>query len=334
MWVGRKMYSNFKNKTRQMQLDPNFEDIQSAVKSMLEDVRITRHSILKKSPFQLHIGRKPNTEWSNFRDKLICSLNLDQQKLDRSLLKPEEMRELADSRTRLKVVKKGMMSRDVSPKLKKQEERARYIRTLENLAKAASDWKLHKRHLTHKEGSEPLRKLTETNPVLAASLGSDLNQGTLRFRGEQKTPAQRTKKSNLEFDLIHYPEKVVVYREILDRKSSRPLFKLFNGKIVKITNNTYNTENGKVIKKNHISLKPKFKSVYCSNLGTRTPAASTSRKTLHQCTSSRPNRPVHILPRPDVSPVSSSTENSDAENKEGPFATLDKLQAKTMELYS
>ena len=179
-----------------MQLYPNFEDIQSAVKSILEDIRLTRHSILKKSPFELHFGRKPNTEWSNFRDKLICSLNLDQQKLEVSLLKPGKMRESADSRTRLKVVKKGMVSRDMSPKLKRSDEEPDSIRTLEKLAKAASYWKAHKRHLTYKEGSEALRNLTEINPLLAASLRSDLNQGTLRFSVEQETPVQRTKTSN------------------------------------------------------------------------------------------------------------------------------------------
>ena len=312
-----------------MQLDPNFEDIQTAVKSILED-------ILKKTPFELHFGRKPNTEWSNFRDKLKSSLNLDQQRLERSLLKPEEMRESADSRTRMKVVKKGMASRDVSPKLKRNEEELESIRALENLAKAASDWKLHRRHLTHKEGSEALRKLTERNPLLAASLRSDLNQGTLRFRVEQEVPEHRTKTSNLEFDLIHYPEKVVVYRKFLDRKSGRPLFKRFNGKIVKVTNNTYITENGKVIRKNHISLKPKLKSAYCSDLGKKIPAASTPRKPLHQCSSSGTNRPLHILPRPDVSTVSTSTENSDTENMtwDRPFERLDRLQAKTIKLYS
>ena len=238
------------------------------------------------------------------------------------------MRESVDSRIRLKVVKKGMVSRDVSPNLKNSEEEPDSIRPLENLAKSASDWKSQKRHFTHKEGSEALSKLTERKPLLATSLRSDLNQGTLRFRVQRETPAQRTKTSNLEFDLIHYPQKVIVYRKILDRKSGRPLFKLFNGKIVKNTYNTYNTEDGKVIRKNHISLKPKFKSVYCSDLGTKTPAATTPSKPLHQCSLSGPNnRLVHILPRPDLSPVSSSTENSDAENKEGPLATLDRLQA-------
>ena len=128
----------------------------------------------------------------------------------------------------------------------------------------------------------------------------------------------------------------MVYRKILDRKSGRPLFKRFNGKIVKFTNNTYITENGKIIRKNHISLKPKFKSAYCSGLGKKTPVASTPRKPLHQCSSSGSNRPVHILPRPNVSPFSSSTENSDTENLtlDRPFEKLDRLQAKTMKLYS
>ena len=152
-----------------------------------------------------------------------------------------------------------MVSRNVSPTLKKAEEEQNSIRTLENLVKAASDWKSHKRHLSHKEGSEALRTLTERNPLLAASLRSYLSQGTLRFRMEQEMPVQRTKTSNLEFDLIHHPEKVVVYRKILVRKSGRPLFKQFNGKIIKVTNNTYITENGKIIRKNHISFKPNFK---------------------------------------------------------------------------
>ena len=142
-----------------MQLDPNFKDTQSAVKSILEDFRITRQCILKNSPIEFHYGRKPNTEWSNFRDKLILSLNPYHRKLERSMLKPEEMRESAESRTRLKVVKKGMVSRDVSQKLKKSAEETDSIRALENLAEALTDWKLHKRHLTHNEGSDALRKL-------------------------------------------------------------------------------------------------------------------------------------------------------------------------------
>ena len=39
-----------------MQLDPNIEDIQSAVKSIIDDIRITQHSFLKKSPVEFHYG--------------------------------------------------------------------------------------------------------------------------------------------------------------------------------------------------------------------------------------------------------------------------------------
>ena len=64
----------------------------------------------------------------------------------------------------------------------------------------------------------------------------------IRFRVEQETPVQRTKKSNLEFDLLYYPQKKVVYRMILDGKSSRSIF---NGKVVKVTSNPISEEKGK-----------------------------------------------------------------------------------------
>ena len=101
-----------------------------------------------------------------------------------------------------------------------------------------------------------MRKLTERNPFFVASLRSDLNQRTFRFCFEQEMTEQRQKTSNLEFDFIHYPEKVVVYRKILGGKLGKPLFKLFYGKVVEITNNTFITDKWNVIRKNHISLKP------------------------------------------------------------------------------
>ena len=89
-----------------------------SIQTILEEIRTTRHSILRKSPFKFHYDRKTITEGSNFREKLINSLNSDQQKLDRSMLKPQEMRELTDSQTRLKVARKGMVSGDNSLKPK------------------------------------------------------------------------------------------------------------------------------------------------------------------------------------------------------------------------
>ena len=88
------------------QLDPKFDNIQSATKTISEDIRTTRHTSLINAPFEFHCGRKPNTEWSLFRDKLIISVSSDKDKTERSMLKPEDMRGLADSRTRPKVSRK------------------------------------------------------------------------------------------------------------------------------------------------------------------------------------------------------------------------------------
>ena len=88
-----------------MQLDPNFDNIQSATKTILEDICTIRHNFLEKALFEFHYGRKPNTEWSLFRDKFINSVSSDQEKFEKSMLKPENMRGLADSRTRPKVAK-------------------------------------------------------------------------------------------------------------------------------------------------------------------------------------------------------------------------------------
>ena len=107
---------------------------------------------------------------------------------------------------------------------------------------------------------------------------------------------QGPKTSNLEIDLLHYPEKVVIYRKMLDRKSAGHCSKSLMRKLIRITNNTYITDERKVIRKNHKTPKPKFKSVHCSDLGSKTPAASTPRNTLYRGSSTKLNTPpVHSL---------------------------------------
>ena len=100
-----------KRKLGTMQLDPNFTDIQSAVKLIIGDIRVVKHALLKKSPFELHFGGKPNTCFSLLSDKRLH--NLDRDNLERNLLTLEQMRETSDSRTRLKAVHKGETSRSL-----------------------------------------------------------------------------------------------------------------------------------------------------------------------------------------------------------------------------
>ena len=51
-----------KSKLGVAKLDPDFKNFKETVHQILEDTRKSNHSVLKKSPFELRFGRKPNTE--------------------------------------------------------------------------------------------------------------------------------------------------------------------------------------------------------------------------------------------------------------------------------
>ena len=55
--------------------------------------------------------------------------------------------------------------------------------------------------------------------------------------------------------LLHSLDSAKVYRKCLDRNSGKPLYQLAKFKIVRVTNNTYITNTGKVYRKNYIALK-------------------------------------------------------------------------------
>ena len=58
-----------------MQLEPNFTDIQSVVKLIIEDIQTVKQTLLKKKTFELHFGRKPNTCFLLLRDKWFIKLD-------------------------------------------------------------------------------------------------------------------------------------------------------------------------------------------------------------------------------------------------------------------
>ena len=77
-----------KRKLGTEKLDPNFKNLKSTLQQNIDDVRKTKHSTLKISPFELRYGRKPNTEFSTARDNLVHSPT-SAQGLERNLLTPE-----------------------------------------------------------------------------------------------------------------------------------------------------------------------------------------------------------------------------------------------------
>ena len=77
---------------------------------------------------------------------------------------------------------------------------------------------------------------------------------------ERSVSASTSKKKasgtiTLESLLLHSSDGVKIYRKCFDRKSGKPLYKLAKFKIVRVTNNTYITNTGKVYRKTHIALK-------------------------------------------------------------------------------
>ena len=124
-----------------LQLVKKQPDFYTALKMIIEDIRITKNSVTNISPFELHFGRKPKSEWALANDNLKSKILLDKQNLERDLLTVKERRELCDSRPCVKVVKKGHQSRDVSPQFKMESTQIAntYYKSLEHLAKSANE---------------------------------------------------------------------------------------------------------------------------------------------------------------------------------------------------
>ena len=131
--------------------------------------------------------------------------------------------------------------------------------------------------------------------------------------------------SKLENLLLSDPSRVKIFRKIFDRQSGKPLYKLTKFKVVCVTDHTYVTDNGKLYRKNHICLKPNYRStvlVAPNTIGDRTQASnSSSRGTVKRpitrsqpvLLEQRPNNPPLSTPMVDLT-VDSSSESSFGSN--------------------
>ena len=280
------------------QLSSDFYNVQDTLRNIIEDIRVTKNSVTGVSPFELHFGRPPNTELSTAADRLSSGIHLDNQRLERDLLTPEQRREQCDSRPRIKVVKKGQSSPTVSPHFGGTTDSVAdtpHYRALESLAQSANQWLSLKKSLTHQEGVKALKTLTERNQILAATLRSNLSAGTLRFRNQMPTEQIRPSlpKRNLDYLVLNEPNKVEIFRKFLNRKSGRELFKPYKGKIVRITESTYISDKGKVIRRNHLAVR--LKSTQLSFSGKQlTPVKKGQKRPIvpSSTSSSEDNRPL------------------------------------------
>ena len=161
--------------------------MKSTLQQIVDDIRKTKHATLKTSPFELHYGRKPNTEFSIACDNVVHSPT-SAQGLERNLLTPEQRSSQEYSRDRAKVVPRGAShSPDIPFKFKplfgkgSQIADSQTCKALENLAKAANTWSQLKRNVQPQQGCQLLRELAAQNSDLATSLESGITKGTLHF---------------------------------------------------------------------------------------------------------------------------------------------------------
>ena len=175
------------------QLDPNFKNIKDTVHQILEDICKSNHSVLKKSPFELHFGRKPNTVWSQARNNVVQS-DTSAQGLERNLLTPDQIASNDYSRDRAKVVPRGSSSRTLPTRFKPLLSLDANIadsepyKALADLARAANRRSQYRLNLPPDGGKLILTELATRHSDLAISLKSGLNSNTLRFSATASPP--------------------------------------------------------------------------------------------------------------------------------------------------
>ena len=343
------MIQTIKRKLGTEKLDPNFANFKEVLHQIVEDIRKSNHSTLKKSPFELHFGRKPNTEWSQAFHNVVNS-DTSAQRLERNLLTPDQIASQDYSRDRAKVVPRGSASPQIAPRfnpmfsLEGNVAESEPYKALADLARAANKWTQYKRNLPPDGGKRVLQELSSRHSDLAHSLKTGLSRKTLCFAEDRSviTPPwshssvhrlptlqsrRQSKTSKLETLLLSDPSRVRVFRKIVDRQSSKPLFKLAKFKITRITDHTYVTDKGKVYQKNHVCLKPNFRnniSATQSTLGDRLQSPGPSSRNGGKKPVTRSFQPNLLKKRPDDTSVSqpvvvdltidSSSEGSSGQN--------------------
>ena len=108
-------------------LDEKVTSIKFALSTKIQDFRWSKQKTVQCSPFEAQFGRLPETEFKILRDSFIkISGRLDKEHLECSALTATQLKKRIDqSRDNAKILKKGEISRDVSPLFKTEVKPAR-----------------------------------------------------------------------------------------------------------------------------------------------------------------------------------------------------------------
>ena len=142
--------------------------------------------MLKKLPFELRFGRKPNIEWSQVYHNVFHS-DTSPQRLERKLLTPDQIASQEYSRDRAKFVPRASSSPPITPRFKPMFSlegsvaESEPYKALAELARAANKWTQYRRNLPPDGGKRVLKELTSRHSDLARSLKAGLTCNTFRF---------------------------------------------------------------------------------------------------------------------------------------------------------
>ena len=142
-----------KQKMGTAKFDPNFGNFKETIQQIVEDNRKSNHSLLKKSPFELHFCRKPITEWFQAYHNIVKTDTLAHG-LERNLLTPDQIASQDYSRDRAKVVPRGSASPTITPRFQTRSNVAesKPYKALVELARGANKWSQYKRNLPADSG--------------------------------------------------------------------------------------------------------------------------------------------------------------------------------------
>ena len=114
--VVERSIETIKRKLGTTKLDPFFvTTLKSTIQQLVENIRKSKQAVLEKLPFELHFGRKLNTEWSQaYRN--IVNIASSAQVLERNLLTPDQIASQDYSRDRAKLVPGGSASPTIAPR--------------------------------------------------------------------------------------------------------------------------------------------------------------------------------------------------------------------------
>ena len=171
--------------------------------------------------------------------KIKIQIKIRLQELRKGRASCRKKRENCDSRTKVKIVKKGSSSPDVTPSFggpTTSISETPFYQALEKLAKSANE-RMTLKSIDAKKGSRSLDDVDGQESDIGRIIQEQSYIGNVEIQSRHSEMDSSKSQSNLHNLLLLDPSKVEVFRKNLDRRSGKELFRPFNDHITQILEN-------------------------------------------------------------------------------------------------